>query len=149
MAYERKSEEKVEQPPNVEPKMSRRKRIWQSPKGPNCKVTLVTLHRIDLTSGRMIAYAEIKPNQVGQYVLLPNAVEHSSQVEAMESYCEKYGLYPVDLRMEGVMPTSYEGMVVPENTVEAVTSLQSELERVKRANAELMKKIADTETVTA
>lgn len=122
-----------------------KKLIWQSPKGPNAKVTLVTLHDENVETHRLNAYAEIKPNQAGQYVLASNAKEYAKQLEAMESYVEKYGLYPVDAKMEGVLPTSYEGMELPENSAEAVSTLKAELMRAQKENAELIRKLAELE----
>jgi hypothetical protein len=154
MAYEKKETAAPEATKSVEPvKAPKSKKlarlVWQSPKGPNCKTSLVTLQKINLENGRLLAFNEIKPNQCGQYALDPLATNHAEQVEAMESYAEKYGLYLIDPKMEGILPKSYVGMELPENNAVAVSNLQAELLAAQRANAELMKKLADAENEKA
>jgi len=124
------------------------KLIWQSPKGPNAKVAMFTLQTIS-DSGRLTEQALISPNSVGQYVLLPTALKYEKQLEAMQACAAKHKLYLIDTKMEGVLPTAYEGMELPEETAEAVSTLKAELIKAQQANAEMQKKLADLEAKEA
>ena len=119
------------------------KRVWQSPKGPNCHLTLVTLHEIDLQHHRLAAYNEIKPNAVGQYVLLPTFVKYDQQLEAMEGYAKKYKLAEVENKMEGILPTKWEGMEADQDMEAVVSTLKAELDKAKADNEALIKKLAE------
>jgi len=121
--------------------------IWQSPRGPNAKLALVTLNEIDESTGRLKAFAEIKPNVVGQYVLEATARLWHKQVDAMKSYAEKYGLIPIGVKDEGLIPKNIvilPDLNAPVDEVQ-VSTLKASLAEAQRVNAELMKKVAEAD----
>lgn len=124
--------------------------IWQSPRGPNAKVKLFTLQEIDVATGRLKVSAIIKPNHAGQYVLEATAQMYEQQLEAMKGYAEKYGLIPIGVKDEGLIPKNV--VILPDLNVtadEEVSSLKAALLDAQNKNAELVKKLAAGEKDTA
>jgi hypothetical protein len=121
-----------------------RKIIWQSPRGPNEKRSLLTLNEINPESGRTIAHFKLSPNHVGQYIVEATAQLWEKQVEAMKHYAEKFGLVPIGEKDEGLIPKGF--VIMPDLNAPVdeaeVTSLREALREAQAKNAELMAKVS-------
>jgi hypothetical protein len=122
------------------------KRIWQSPKGPNCHTTLTVLQVLDI-SNMQKAKLEISlaPNTAGQYVIRADAIQYEDQIAKMEEFAAKHGLYEIDAKKEGQIPASYIGMETPGDQEQVVSTLKAALLKAEKENAAMMKKLADIE----